>query len=194
MNKLLVGAVAAAVLATPALAQVDAGSGAGLTRAELETRVRSGFERVDANRDGFVTRDEAKAVRASKRGERRADRREKRETAFARLDVNRDGSISRTEFLERSANLDREDRRERRAERKAERRERLAERRAMRGGAAMRLGGERFARIDADKDGRVSLAEALAARVRAFERADVDRDGRVTREERRAVREARAAA
>lgn len=125
-------------------------------------------------------------MRASRRGARAGDRQERREQAFARLDANRDGMISRTEFLEREAGAERGDRRERRAERWAERRERLAERRGL-----LRLGGKRFARIDANRDGRVSLAEVLTVRARAFERIDANRDGRVTREERRAARGAR---
>lgn len=186
MNKLLAGLITASVLAVPASAQVAARADAGMTRPEMEARVRANFARVDANRDGYVTRDEARAVRASRRGERAGDREQRREQAFVRLDADRDGMISRTEFLEREARAERGDRRERRAERRAARRERLAERRG-----TLHLGGERFARVDADRDGRASLAEVLAVRVRAFERVDANRDGRVTREERRAAREAR---
>lgn len=189
MNKLLAGLITAAVIAAPASAQVAPQTGAGLTRADMETRVRANFARVDANRDGFVTREEARAVRASQRGERAGDRRARRERAFARLDANRDGSISRSEFLERAATAERGDRRDRRAERRAERRVRVAERRGL-----LRLGGKRFARFDADRDGRVSLSEVLTVRARAFERVDANRDGRVTRDERRAVREARRSA
>jgi SpoVK/Ycf46/Vps4 family AAA+-type ATPase len=65
-----------------------------LTRAVVEQRVEAGFARADANGDGFVTREEARAVaqaRHGQRGERRAER-------FAQLDANRDGMISRAEF------------------------------------------------------------------------------------------------
>jgi Ca2+-binding EF-hand superfamily protein len=184
MKKLMFGALAAAVLSVPAGAQL---APQGMTRAEMEARVRANFGRVDANRDGYVTREEAQAVRRSVRTERRGDRQAGREAAFARLDANRDGSISRTEFLERRQTAERGDRRARRAERRAERREWLVARRQ----GGMRLGGRVFERIDADRDGRVSLAEATTARLRLFERLDANRDGRVTREERRQARAAR---
>lgn len=183
MKKMVMGVLAAAVLSAPASAQV---AGAGMTRADMEARVRANFARVDANRDGFVTREEAEAVRRAARTERRGDRRAKREAQFAKLDADRDGTVSRTEFIERAAQAERGDRRARRAERRAERRERLARRREGRG-----FGERMFERVDADRDGRVSLAEATAARSRAFERLDANRDGRVTREERRQARAAR---
>ncbi|MDP8912422.1 MAG: hypothetical protein M3N39_02455, partial [Pseudomonadota bacterium] len=67
------------------------------------------------------------------------------------------------------------------------------ERRGQRGGMMARLGRKRFERIDADKDGRISLAEVTTQRLRAFDRADANRDGRLTREERQAVRAERQA-
>lgn len=182
----LFGAAAAALIATPALAQQGRGGferGAGVTRAEVETRVRDMFARLDANRDGFVTQAEAQAVRGAARAERQENRGQRREARFARLDANRDGSISRAEFLARPE----------RGERRAERRAARLERRGQRGGLMARLGGKRFERIDADKDGRISLAEVTMQRLQAFDRADANRDGRVTREERQAVRAERQA-
>lgn len=190
----LLGAAAAALAATPTLAQQGQGGaerGAGVTRAQVETRIRDMFARVDTNRDGFVTQAEAQAVRGAARAERRGDRADRRQDRFAHLDANRDGSISRDEFFARAERGDRAERGERRgqrAERRAERREDRLERRNQRGGLMARLGGKRFERIDADKDGRISLAEATAQRLRAFDRADANRDGRLTREERQAVR------
>ena len=176
-----IGAAAAALLAAPTLAQQARGGpdhGQGVTRAQAETRARDMFARVDANRDGFVTQAEAGAFRSAVQAKRGANRAERREARFAQLDANRDGSISRAEFL---AQRDGADRGERRGQR--------AERRGQRGGFAARLGnGRLFERLDADRDGRVSLAEATSARLQAFDRADANRDGRVTREERRALR------
>lgn len=43
--------------------------------------------------------------------------------------------------------------------------------------------GRRFARYDADRNGRVSRAEYLANRTKAFARLDADRDGRLTFDE-----------
>lgn len=176
----LLGAAAAALFTAPSLAQQARGgfdSGQGVTRAEVQTRVRDTFARIDTNRDGFVTQAEAQSFRGAARAERRERRGDRREERFAKLDANRDGSISRAEFF---AKRERGDRAERRGNR--------LERRGQRGGFAARLGGRMFERLDTNRDGRVSLAEATNARLAAFDRADANRDGRVTREERRALR------
>ena len=55
---------------------------------------------------------------------------------------------------------------------------------AMAGG---RFGGAMFERMDSDRDGRVSLAEASARALEMFDRADANRDGTVTVDERRAT-------
>ncbi|HEX8534276.1 MAG TPA: EF-hand domain-containing protein, partial [Allosphingosinicella sp.] len=73
----LLSAAAAALIATPALAQQPRGGfarGAGVTRAQVQERVRDMFARVDANRDGYVTQAEAQAFRGSVRGARREAR------------------------------------------------------------------------------------------------------------------------
>jgi hypothetical protein len=193
MKKIILsGAAAAALIATPTFAQQAQGGferGQGVTRAQVETRVRASFARVDANRDGFVTQTEAQSFRQNVRAERQENRAERREARFARLDANRDGSISRAEFFARRDRAEQGERRGLRAERRAERRAARLERRGQRGGFAARLGnGRLFERLDGNRDGRVSLAEATAVRLRAFDRADANRDGRVTREERRALR------
>ena len=199
MKKIIyLGAAAAALIAAPGLAQQESGfeRGAGITRAQVETRVRDMFARVDSDRDGFITQAEAQAFRGAARAELRNDRGNRREARFARLDANRDGSISRDEFFARAGRGDRANEGERRglrAERRAERRAARLERRGQRGGMMARFGGKRFERVDADKDGRISLAEVTTQRLRAFDRADANRDGRLTREERRAVRAERQA-
>ena len=192
MNKYLVlGAASAALLATPLLAQLNAAPqrGASVTRAQAEANVRIMFGKVDANRDGFVTQAEAQTVRTAHKAQRQAVRGERRAAMFARLDANADGMISRAEFdAPRADRGDRAEQREARAERRGDRRERRAERRGMRGQG---FGANMFARLDGDKDGRVSLAEATAARLQRFDRLDANKDGTLTREERRAAREAR---
>jgi Ca2+-binding EF-hand superfamily protein len=176
----IVGAAAVTLVATPVIAQIGRGPD-GFTRAEVQTRVRDAFVRVDANRDGYVTQAEAQQARAAVRGERHEGRADRRAERFAALDANRDGVISRQEFFAPR------DRAERRRER-LDRREFRQERRQMRG---MRFGGRVFQRMDENRDGRVSLAEATAQSLRRFDRVDGNRDGRITPEERRAVRSQR---
>ena len=159
------------------------------TRTEVVAKVQQHFATLDANRDGFLTKDEAEAGRKvmkervrTKVGERRTERRDPN-TAFDRLDGNKDGEISREEFAQH-----REQRIERRVERKAGTPGAPGGRHGMRmhrfGGM---MGGHMFTMADANKDGRVSLQEATDAAARHFDMADANRDGQVTREERRQI-------
>ena len=154
------------------------------TRDEVVAKVRERFARADANRDGFVAADEMRGQRGERRARRMAMRggqqRANPGAAFERLDTNRDNMLSREEFAAgRSV--------------RAERRGRLG---AMRGqGMAQRMGmrgqGGMLRRADADRDGRVSLAEAQAAALQRFDRVDVNRDGRITPDERQQMRQQR---
>lgn len=184
----LIGAAAAALLSSPLFAQPERGQPgprAEVSRAEVEARVRDNFARLDANRDGFVTQDETDTFRQSRRAERQERRGDRREAVFARLDANRDGSISRDEFFNGRNLAERGGPRGLRAGRPGERFGGRGPGMARRGGPAP---GMMFARLDADHDGRVSLAEATSARLRLFDRADLNRDGRVTPEERQTLR------
>jgi hypothetical protein len=202
MKEFLIGA-AAIVLAGAAIAQAPVASSAPPaapharehTRAEVVTKVRDHFAQLDANRDGFLTKEEADAGRQifkdrmrAKVGERRQDRIERAgrdpNAAFDRLDSNRDGSISREEFAQH-----REQRIERRIVQKDGRAAAGGDHRGLRmhrfGGM---MGGHMFTMADANKDGRVSLQEATDAAVRHFDMADANRDGRITPDERRQMR------
>jgi Ca2+-binding EF-hand superfamily protein len=186
---------AVTLAATPSLAQPGPARGFAqpLTRAAVETQVQARFGRLDANRDGFVTQAEAQAAAEARRGERQARRGERRAELFARLDANRDGSISREEFDNRSA-LGRGERAEGRGERagrRAGRMEHRGHRMGRRGGGGMMAGGfgaRAFEAMDANRDGRVSLAEASSRALSRFDRVDANRDGTISREERQAVR------
>jgi Ca2+-binding EF-hand superfamily protein len=184
MKKLLfAGAGLLALAAVPALGQ-PGGEGRfaqPLTRAAVQAQVQARFARADANRDGFVTRDEVRARAEAGRAERQAGRGERRARMFDRLDANHDGSISRTEFEARPAF---------RGNARGERRGMRGQRFAHRGGAMARFGGRVFETMDADHDGRVALAEANRAALERFDRVDANRDGTISPEERQAAREA----
>lgn len=166
------------------------------TRAEMVAKVREHFVRLDTNRDGLLTKEEADAGRKvfkerirSKFAEHRANRTERRDpnAGFDRLDTNRDGSISRDEFAQH---------REKRVERRITRKDRIAgvpgtpgiPHGGMRTHRIGMIGGHMFEMADANKDGRVSLQEATDAAARHFDMADANRDGRITPDERRQMR------
>lgn len=202
MRKLLIAALVAGAAAIPALAQTQApavhaprhsmqGEAVPHTRDQAAAKVRETFSRLDSNRDGFVTREEAQAgrsaVRLIRRGEGKAARAPEARMAdrgamFDRLDSNRDGMISRQEFtnsppMEKRIVIRREGRGP-------------GAHGAMRVGPAMMgMGGRMFELADANRDGRVSLQEATAAAMQRFDTADANRDGQLTREERRQARE-----
>jgi len=167
------------------------------TRDEAVAKVREHFAKLDTNRDGFLTKQEADAAREAmktKFAERWGGKgightmNVKRDpaAAFDRLDTNKDGAISRDEF--------------------AKGHDKRIERRVIREGGpgaaphpgmpheGMRMhrfgmmGGHLFEMSDANKDGRVSLQEATDAAARHFDMADANRDGRITPDERRQMR------
>lgn len=168
------------------------------TRDEVVQKVRDHFAKLDANRDGFLTREEADAAHKKMAGEMRekfakrlADKGVDRGAAFDRLDTNKDGAISREEF-----SAARQMRRERvivmrdgetvvdsgtPGDKHVFRMHRM--------GGMGRLHGRMFEQSDANRDGRVSLQEATEAALRHFDMADANRDGRLTPEERMQVRE-----
>jgi hypothetical protein len=143
-------AAAAAPVAPPApVAPTPAPSGVEaprimrpVTRVEVQAQVQAAFARLDANHDGFVTREEAEAGRPP------------RPEGAAGAGAGRGG---------------------------------------FRGGGGnmfARFGGRGFAEMDANTDGKVSLAEANAFAMRIFDRFDTNKDGTISPEERQAAREA----
>ncbi len=162
------------------------------TRDEVVAKVREHFVQLDANKDGFLTKDEAEAGRKvfkerirEKLGERREHRMQRHDpkVAFDRLDTNKDGVISRDEFTKG---------REQRIEKRIVMREKvkgaaksgkLGEMRMHRMGGGM--GGTRMiVMADGDHDGRITLAEAEAMALKHFDEMDANHDGQVTRDER----------
>jgi len=162
------------------------------TRAEMVAKVRDHFTKLDVNKDGFLTKEEADAGRAvfkqkmvEKLGERREHRMEHHDpkAAFDRLDTNKDGSISRDEFAKGH---------EMRIERRMVIKDGKPGGHEGMGHKGMRMhrmggmmGGHMFEMADANKDGRVSLQEASDAAAKHFDMADANKDGQVTPDERR---------
>lgn len=183
MKKTLFAAAAVILGATAAGAQVappvgNMAQGGIQTRNAAVERVRTMFARVDANRDGAITREEAATVGGGKaRGARQARAADpaRRARAFERLDANRDNMISRDEWARAEGA---------RAERRAARPQR-AQRMAMRG----RMGGAMLRAADANRDSRVTLQEAEQAALQRFDRVDANRDGQITPAERQQARQ-----
>jgi Ca2+-binding EF-hand superfamily protein len=195
---LIIGSAAAALLTVPSGAQSPQRSHAQpITLAAMQARVQEQFARTDANRDGFVTQAELQTLAAAhpdreQRIANREQRQAKRAQRLARLDTNRDGAISQAERQARRAAVPVSDLAEREA-RKAQRVERRAQLKAARGERGLRINEQRFARLDANNDGRLSLAEVSARVSIRFAKLDANRDGAISREERRTARVQRAA-
>lgn len=195
MRKFLIAGLLTAA-ATPLLAQVSPVAPRApmadkvVTRAEVQSRVQTQFAKVDANRDGFVTTEEMGAMRGQRMANRQGARGEMNRpmrdpaAAFDRLDSNRDSMISRDEFAK-----GREMRIEKRVVRRGETPGQPGAMRMkmQRMGGGM-FGGAMLRMADANRDGRVSLAEATSGALQHFDMADTNRDGRITPEERRAGR------
>jgi Ca2+-binding EF-hand superfamily protein len=136
-----------------------------VTLQESQAALKARLMRLDTDRDGRITQAEMEAVRGQW-AERRADR---GSDIFTRLDTDRNGQLSQSEF-----NAGREQRVERRRDHR--------DRRMARDGHG--APGERFAKLDANKDGAVSAAELDQAAATRFAEMDANRDGALTADER----------
>lgn len=188
---LVAGAALAALLAGVAFAQPaprpDGPPSPPKTRAELQAKIAEQFRQADANGDGFVTRAEADAARAKMReafAEKRAERKAER---FAALDKDRNGSLSKEEYMAPPSppGADKQARGPGGRDGKpgAHRFGRMH-----RGGGAWM--GAWFDRMDANKDGKVSLAEAQAQPLAMFDKVDTNHDGTISPEERKSAHDA----
>ncbi len=161
----------AATAAIPALA---GGHGGGMmdhskpiTRAQVEAMVKARFQDADANKDGVVTAAEHDAVRAARM---KAMHDEK----FQRMDSDRNGQVSKAEFDAFHT----------------ERMKDMADNKGMKPHHGGRKGhgmGHGFAKMDSNKDGKLTLDEAMARPMEMFARADANKDGTVTPEEHQAA-------
>tara|TARA_R110002020_G_scaffold6875_2_gene29108 strand:+ start:6680 stop:7252 length:573 start_codon:yes stop_codon:yes gene_type:complete len=177
MKKLLLTALAAALVASVAVPAMAAQRGDGPRKGPHVARM---MERFDANRDGIVLPGEIAAHR---------------QAMFQAVDTDKSGSLSKDElkaFADQRKEMRQQNREERRAERDArkgdmkgkpgDRDGRMAGKhdgkRDGKGRAEMR-GGKWMERIDADKNGEISLQEFTAVDGKMFERFDRNGDNKI---------------
>lgn len=183
-KKILVTALCGVAIAIPALAAMAHGDMSAMhaepmTKAAVEAKIKTHFAKVDANADGYIVKAEAEAAHGKIMGDMR-------DRHFKSMDANGDGSISRAEFDARHGSG---------AAAGGEGHEGEHKVGMMQHGSHMgprargMMGHHMFERADADKDGRVSLAEALAKPMAHFDKVDANKDGTITPEERKAAHE-----
>lgn len=194
MKKLMIGASLAALLALPALAvaQGDARPERGpVTRADMLAQTAKRFAALDANKDGVVTQAEFDQAREAMKARRTEQRKQRMDERFTRLDTNKDGQLSKAEYEAGHAQRPDKARAGSAEGRGGPKRFHRGHRGGMAGMPGMAGGaGGFFARLDANKDGRVTLAEFQAGPIARFDRADTNKDGIVTPAERQAARQA----
>lgn len=136
---------------------------------------------ADANGDGQVTAEEMRAHAQTRQAERAAEQAKRRAAVFDRLDADKDGVLSRAEFEARSERAEHSQRAGRMGAR---------HRMARDGGGRM----NRAARPDAAQRGQsrfpIVIADVETKAAETFARMDANRDGVLTVDERRAAMQA----
>lgn len=138
------------LVAAPAAAQ-NSGDVPRATYIQVQDRE---FGKMDADKDGVLTRGE---VEAFQRAATVAEAGTRARALFGRLDSDKNGQLSFAEFARSQ-------------------------------GAPPQVNGQPFlSQLDANKDGRISLVEHRAGKLRNFDNIDSDKDGTVTAAEMRAA-------
>ncbi len=130
-----------------------------IPKAAFVQRVDAAFTNVDANKDGSVDKAEIEAAESKSLAARKAALLTQREAAFKELDKDKNGSLTLTEF---NAPL-------------------VAQALPKADAAPM------LARLDTNKDGKISAAENRAPAIAEFDSADTNKDGTISVEEQKAA-------
>lgn len=158
-----------------------------MTRADVTAQVKAHFAEMDSNKDGAVTQAEIDAGRA-------AHMAKMQDEMFAKIDTDKDGSISRAEFDAHHQHMMGGDMPPPPPGEAAPPPPPMGGHGGMKmmrmehggmGGMEARM----FTMADANKDGKVTEAEATAAALARFDRVDTNKDGTISDAERQAARE-----
>lgn len=160
----LAASVPAAAAPTTKLAQASpskpVAAQAAITRADFLRNIDDSYAKIDGNRDGVVVRAELEAAQGNQARAVDLVLAKRRQDAFARLDTDKNGSLSLAEFDAGATQ---------------------PKRPPADIAAAM-------ARLDGNKDSKVTLVEYRAPALANFDRMDANKDGKVTARERAAIR------
>lgn len=164
-----------------------------MVRADVAAQVKAQFAKMDANKDGSITREEITAQRA-------VQRKEMQDRMFADMDGNKDGAISKDEFDAHHKDMAGHMMMEMDGADAPDMPmpppppgmmapdgpPKIVIKRMMMGGPGGMMGeGQMFDMADANKDGKVTESEALTSALARFDRADTNKDGKITPDERR---------
>jgi hypothetical protein len=153
-------------------ARMDTNKDGKITRKEAKAAKIKRFKAMDLNKDGAVTRSEAQKARQ----QRRVDR-------FKSHDKNKDGRLAKSETWMPDWRFSRLDTNK---DGYLTKTEFLAGKRGKPGKAGKRGRrgkGQVFGGLDANNDGKITLKEANAAADRMFQRHDSNKDGVITKDE-----------
>lgn len=156
----------------------DANRDGTITKAELTAALEARFARLDANKDGKLTREDREILRQQRLDER-----------FAAMDTDKNGQISKAEFA--AAHQGRDGGHDRMGKPDGPEGRGWGHRgpgHGMMRGDPDGPGGP--GRDGAGKDGDITKAEFMARPLAMFDKADANHDGKVTADEMKAAREA----
>lgn len=157
-NRILGIALLASAIAVPALAQSQSAAQQAqpVSKATFLQQVDAAFHAVDVNKDGFTDRSELESAQSKAFATRKAQVIQGREAAFKELDKDKNGSLTLAEFnaVVAAQPLPKAD------------------------------AGPFLQRLDANKDGKISLAENRIPATAQFDRADTNKDGSLSPAER----------